>query len=114
MRRLRRPVGRFNTELLGVLRIQPLPAELHGLGADDASSGSSPEMVIQNIETNVSPGSTHCDEAVTDVGPQGQARAATRGFEFPPHIEVTPVVLERLRRTNIISRALPRARAADS
>jgi hypothetical protein len=31
--RLRRPVGRFHTELLGVLRVQPLPAaELHRLG----------------------------------------------------------------------------------
>src|SRR5215469_2731579 len=30
--RLRRPVGCFNTELLGVLRVQPLPtAELHGV-----------------------------------------------------------------------------------
>src|SRR5947208_5064002 len=94
---LRRPVGRFNTELLGVLRVQPLPAaELHGLGADDASNGSSAEKVIQNIETNVPPGSAHCDEAVTDVGPQRHTRAATQGFEFPPHIEATPLVLKRL------------------
>src|SRR2546425_838796 len=93
--RLRRQVGRFNTELLGVLRVQPLPAaELHGLGADDAADGSSAEQAIQNIETNVPPGSTHCDEAVTDVGPQRQARSATKGFEFPPHIEATPVVLK--------------------
>src|SRR6266481_8192857 len=61
--RIRRSVGRFDTELLGVLRVQSLPAaELHGLGADDASDGSSAEKVIQNIETNVPPGSTHCDE----------------------------------------------------
>src|SRR6267154_1412497 len=34
-----RPAGRFNTELLCVLRVQPLPAaELHRLGADDASN----------------------------------------------------------------------------
>src|SRR5206468_6311438 len=52
--RLRRPVGRFNTELLCVLGVQSLPAaELHGLGADDAADGSSAEQVIQNIETNV-------------------------------------------------------------
>src|SRR5882762_9515447 len=94
--RLRRPVGRFDTEPLGVLRIQPLPAELHGLGANDAADGSSAEKAIQNIETNVPPGSTHCDEAVTDVGPQRQACAATKGFEFPPHIEATPVVLKSL------------------
>jgi hypothetical protein len=94
--RRRRPVGRFDAELLGVLRVQSLPAELHRLGADNASDGSSAEKVIQNIETNVPPGSTHCDEAASDVGPQRQARAATPGFEFPPHIVVTPVVLKRL------------------
>src|SRR5579863_9205600 len=88
---------RFDTKLLGVLRVQPLPAgELHGLGASDAADGSSAQQVIQNIETNVPPGSTHGDEAVTDVGPQRQARAATKGFEFPPHIEATPVVLKQL------------------
>ena len=65
--RLRRPVGCFNTELLGVLRVQPLPAELHGLGANDAADGSSAEKAIQNIETNVPPGSTHRDEAAIDV-----------------------------------------------
>src|SRR5580698_3797132 len=69
--RLRRPVGGFNTKLLGVLRVQPLPAaELHRVGANHAADGSSAEKVIQNIETNVPPGSTHGDEAVTDVGPQ--------------------------------------------
>src|SRR5205807_5313037 len=95
--RLRRPVGHFDTELLGVLRVQPLPAaELHGLTTNDAADGSSAEKAIQNIETNVPPGSTHCDEAVTDVGPQRQACAATKGFEFPPHIEATPVVLKSL------------------
>src|SRR5438445_979045 len=94
--RLRRPVGRFNAELLCVLGVQSLPAlELHGLGADDAADGSSAEKVIQNIETNVPPGSTHCDEGATDVGPQRQARAATQGFEFPPHIEAPPLVLKR-------------------
>jgi hypothetical protein len=29
--RLRRPVGRFKTELLGVLRVEPRPTELHRL-----------------------------------------------------------------------------------
>src|SRR2546422_2877147 len=39
--RLRRPVGRFNTELLGVLRVQPLPAaELHRLTTNDAADRS--------------------------------------------------------------------------
>ena len=93
---LRRPVGRFNTELLRVLRVQPLPAELHGLGADDAADGSSAQKVIQNIEANVPPGRAHCDEAVTDIGPQRQARAATKGFELPAHIEATPLVLKHV------------------
>jgi hypothetical protein len=54
--RLRRPVGRFNTELLAELRVQALPAEVHRLAADDGSSAQKP---IRNIERNVSPGSTH-------------------------------------------------------
>src|SRR5882724_169414 len=96
--RIRRPVGRFNTELLCVLGVQSLPAaELHRLGANHAADGSSAKKVIQNIETNVPPGCTHCDEAATDVGPQRQARAATQVFEFPPHIEATPLVLKHLR-----------------
>ena len=42
LRRLWRPVGRFNTELLCVLRVQSLPAaELHRLRANDAADGSS-------------------------------------------------------------------------
>src|SRR6266436_6016217 len=94
--RLRRPAGCFNTELLGVLRVEPRPIELHGLGADDAADGSSDEKAIQNIETNVPPGSTHGDEAAIDVVPQRKARAATKGFEFPPDIFVTPVVLKHL------------------
>src|SRR5215813_8159202 len=86
---------RFNAELLCVLGIQSLPtAELHRVGTNDAADGSSAEKVIQNIEANVPPGSTHRDEAAIDVGPQRQARAATNGFELPPHIEATPVVLE--------------------
>src|SRR5947199_5784340 len=85
----------LNAELLCVLRVQSLPAaELHRLGTNDAADGGSAEQVIQNIEANVPPGSTHRDEAAIDVGPQRHARAATNGFELPPHIEATPVVLE--------------------
>ena len=80
---MRRPVGCLNAELLGVLRVQSLPAELHGLGADDASNRLTRDEPLKNIEADVPPGSTHCDKAVTDVGPQRQARAATKGFEFP-------------------------------
>jgi len=50
----------LNAKLLCVLGVQSLPAaELHGIGANDASNGSSAEKVIQNIETNVPPGGTH-------------------------------------------------------
>src|SRR5215831_696578 len=94
--RPRWPVGCFNTELLGVLRVQPLPAELHRLATNDAADGSSAEKAIQNIETNVPPGSTHWDEAAIDVVPERQARAATEGFEFPPDILGAPFVLEHL------------------
>src|SRR5438552_18142273 len=67
--RLRRPVRRFNTELLGVLRVQPLlAAELHRLATNDAADGSSSEQVIQNIETNVQTVSTYFVEEVNDVG----------------------------------------------
>src|SRR5262249_55055216 len=93
---LRRPVGRFETELLCVLGVQSLPAELHGLGAGDASNGLTGEKPIQHIETNVPSGSTHCDEAAIDICPERQARPAANGFEFPPYIEATPVVLEHL------------------
>src|ERR1700686_4517327 len=84
--RLRRAVGRFDTELLGVLGVEPRPTELHRLTTNDAADGSSAEKVIQNIETNVPPGSTHGDEAAIDVVPQRQARADTEGFELPPDI----------------------------
>jgi hypothetical protein len=68
--RRRRPVRRFDTELLGVLRVQSLPAgQLRGITTSDAADGSSTEQVIQNIERNVPPRSTHRDEAAIDLGP---------------------------------------------
>src|SRR5438034_316329 len=67
-------------ELLCILRVQSLPAELHRLRTNDAAEGGSAEQVIQNIEANVPPGSTHRNEAAIDVGPQRQPRAATNGL----------------------------------
>src|SRR5438128_1626736 len=50
----------FMFSLLCVLSVQPLPvAELHRLATNHAADGSSAEQVIQNIEANVPPGSTH-------------------------------------------------------
>src|SRR5437764_14821801 len=87
----------FNAELLCILRAQSLPvAELHHVGTNHAAEGGSAEQVVQHIEANVPPGSTHRDVAVIDVGPQCKPRAATHGFELPPHVEATPVVLEHL------------------
>src|SRR5216683_3429099 len=87
--RLGQPTGRLNAELPGVLGVQSLPAfELHGIGADDAADGSSAQKAIQNIESNVPPGGAPRNEAAIDAVPQRQARAATKGFEFPPDIAV--------------------------
>src|SRR6516225_868121 len=67
LRGVGRPTGGLNAELLCVLGVQSPPAaELHGLDAGDAADGSSAEKVIQNIETNVPPGSTHGDEGAVD------------------------------------------------
>src|SRR5262245_26119545 len=85
--RLGRPVGCFDVELLCVLGVQSLPAfEFHRLTTSDAADGGSAEQAIQNIESNVPPGSTHGDKAAIDAGPQRQPRAVTNGFEFPPDI----------------------------
>src|SRR5438876_9664423 len=79
----------FNAELLCVLPFQSLPAaELHRLTTGDAADGSSAEKAIQNIETNVPARGAPRDEAAIDVVPQRQARAATKGFEFPSDIAV--------------------------
>src|SRR5438132_6396358 len=87
--RLRRPVGRFNTELLCVLGGQSLPAaELHGLGADDASNRLTREEPLKDVEADVPARGAPRDEASIDVVPQRQARAATKGFKFPPDIAV--------------------------
>ncbi len=51
------PARNFDTELLGVLRVEPRRTELHRLASNDAADGSSAEKVIQNIETKLPPGS---------------------------------------------------------
>src|SRR5580700_12296560 len=86
--RLRRRVGLFNTELLGVFRDQPRPAELHGVSAGDASNRLTREQAIQNVEADMPACGAPRDEAAIDVVPQGEARAGTKGFEFPPLIAV--------------------------
>src|SRR5271155_5520743 len=75
LRGVGRQSGRFRSELLGVLRVQLLPAGLHRLAADDGSPTQKP---IQNIERNVPPGGAPRDEAAIDVVPQSQTRAVTK------------------------------------
>src|SRR5262245_27957390 len=69
-----------NTELFGVLRMQPLPAELHRLGSNDAADWRATEQAIQHIEADVPSRRPHRDEAAIDVGPQRQACAVPHAF----------------------------------
>ncbi len=87
---------RFDTELLGVLGVQPLPAgELHRLGTDDASNRLTREEPLKDVEADVPARGAPRDEAAIDVVPQRQARAATKGFEFPRGIVVLKYSWER-------------------
>jgi hypothetical protein len=87
--RPRRPVGRFDAELSGVLGVQPLPARgHHGIATREASDGRSAEKAIQDVEANVPARSTHGNEATIDAGPQRQARATAKRLEFPAQIAV--------------------------
>jgi chromosome segregation protein len=61
--------------LVRILGIQPLPAELDRLGADDAAEGSSAQKMIENIETNVPARSAPRDEAVIDLSAELRACA---------------------------------------
>ena len=87
--RLRRPVGCFSTELLGVLPDKPLPsAHLHRVATNEAADGSSAEQPVQNIEGNVPTRCAPRDETPIDVGPQRQPRATSKRFEFPAIVAV--------------------------
>src|ERR1035437_3238873 len=71
LRRVGRPTGGLNAELLCVLGTQSLPAvELHGLGADHASDRSPAEKAIQHVEADVPARGAPRDEAATDAVPQ--------------------------------------------
>src|SRR6516164_109579 len=98
---LRRPVGRFNTELLGVLGVQSLPAaELHGLGADDASNRLTREEPLKDVEADVPARGAPRDEAAIDVVPEREARAAAGRLELPPEVAATPAV-STIRRSGV-------------
>src|SRR5207248_11240173 len=90
-----RQVGRCNTELFRIFHVQPLPTtELHRLDAGNAADRSSAEKTMQDIETNVPSGSTHCVDAAIQAVLESQARDAAKGFELAPGIGVLPVGLE--------------------
>src|ERR1700680_2063985 len=89
--RVRRPVGRFNTELLCVLGVQSLPAaELHGLGADDASNRLTREERLKDVKADVPAGGAPRDKAAINVVPEREARAAAERLELPPEVAATP------------------------
>src|SRR5262249_20363470 len=75
--RLRRPVGRFETELLGVLGVQSLPAaELHGLGADihTLRIGIEGNVIVSSIP-EVTAGSSVGDAGLADKTPLRSSRS---------------------------------------
>ena len=95
--RLRRPLGCFQTELLRVLRVQPLPAAEHlVLGAHHRPNRLTREEPLKDIEADVRGRGAPRDEAAINLALQRQARGATKGFEFPPNIAATPVVFKHL------------------
>src|SRR5438445_13022767 len=95
--RLRRLVGRFNTELLCVLGVQSLPAaELHGLGADDASNGLTGEKPLQHVEADVPARSAHRYESTIDVVPKREpSAAASQRLQFPADVLFPPAEFEQ-------------------
>jgi hypothetical protein len=79
--------------LFGVLFVQPLPPiELHYFGSRDPADRIPAEKAIQNIKADVPSGSAHCDKPTIETVPHSQARASSKGFEFPPRIRLAPAV----------------------
>src|SRR5438067_12635483 len=67
-------------------------AELHGLGADDASNGPTGEKPRQHIETDVPARSAHRYESTVDVVPKREpSAAAVQRLELPADVLSPPV-----------------------
>src|SRR5438067_464532 len=100
--RARGPTGGLDAELLCVFGVQSLPAaELHGLGADDASNGLTGEKPIQHIEADVPARSPHRYESTVDVVPKREpSAAASQRLQFPADVGSTPGIFERPRRVS--------------
>src|SRR6266536_3310285 len=90
------PTRGLDAELLCVLGVQSLPAaELHGIGADHASNGSSGQEPIQHVEADVPAGGAHRNEIAVDVVPKRQPRAAgSQRLELPADVLPPPVEFE--------------------
>src|ERR1700730_15487365 len=89
LRGIGRPTGGLNAELLCVLGVQSLPAaELHGLGAHDASNRLTREEPLKDVEADVPARGAPRDEAAIDVVPEREARAAAERLELPPEVVV--------------------------
>src|SRR2546425_4178795 len=99
-RGFRGPTGGLNAELLCVLGVQSLPAaELHGLGADDASNGPTGEKPLQHIEADVPARSAHRYESTVDVVPKREPSAtASQRLQFPADVLSSPAEFEHLGR----------------
>src|SRR5206468_7703270 len=109
----RRQPGSSNAELLRVLAAQSLPAgELHDLGADHAANGLTGERVIQHVKADVPARGAPGDEAVIDVVPECETRAAAERLQFPPEV-ATPAELEQPRSLGSLHGGLGYLRRAD-
>src|SRR5882724_11799651 len=88
----RGPTASLNAELLCVLSVQSLPAaELHGLGADNASNGPTGEQPLQHIEADVPARSAHRYESTVDVVPKREpGAAASQRLQFPADVLSPP------------------------
>src|SRR5437879_12782015 len=95
---VRGPSRSLNAEQLCVLGVQSLPAaELHGLGADDASNGPTGEKPLQHIEADVPARSAHRYESTVDVVPKREpGAAASQRLEFPADVLSPPAEFEPL------------------
>ena len=98
--RARGQLGSLDAELLCVLGVQSLPAaELHGLGADDASNGLTGEKPLQHVEADVPARGAHRDESTVDVVPEREPRAAaSQRLQLPADVLSAPVEFEHLGR----------------
>src|SRR4051812_7583238 len=97
-------MGGLNAELLRVLGVQSLPAaELHGVGADDASNGLIREKPLQHIEADVPAGGAHRYESTVDVVPKRKpGAAACQRLQFPADVLTAPAEFEQLGRVGAL------------